>query len=97
MTLRMALAARRFALASREVHVLADHSLVGQDANHRIVALDRVDGLITDSGSLPADRLAFASVGTGIIIADEETGNEERPAFRPAGRSLHPRRPEAIA
>jgi DeoR/GlpR family transcriptional regulator of sugar metabolism len=94
---RMALAARRFALASREVHVLADHSLVGQDANHRIVALDRVDGLITDSGSLPADRLAFDSAGTGIIIAFEETVNVERPAFRPAGRSLHPRRPEAIA
>ena len=94
---RMALAARRFADASREVHVMADHSLVGQDANHRIVALDRVDELITDSGSLPADRLAFASAGTQITIADEETGNEERPAFRPAGPLHDPRRPEAIA
>jgi len=94
---RMALAARRFADASREVHVMADHSLVGQDANHRIVPLDRVDELITDSGSLPADRLAFASAGTQITLADEETGNEERPAFRPAG-PLHERgRPEAIA
>jgi DeoR/GlpR family transcriptional regulator of sugar metabolism len=94
---RMALAARRFVDASREVHVMADHSLVGQDANHRIVALDRVDELITDSGSLPADRLAFASAGTGITIADEETGNEERPAHRPLG-PLHAKgRPEAIA
>jgi DeoR/GlpR family transcriptional regulator of sugar metabolism/ABC-type sugar transport system substrate-binding protein len=94
---RMALAARRFADASREVHVMADHSLVGQDANHRIVALDRIDELITDSGSLPADRLAFASAGTQITIADEETGTEERPAFRPAGPLQDPRRPEAIA
>ena len=94
---RMALAARRFADASREVHVMADHSLVGQDANHRIVPLDRVDELITDSGSLPADRLAFASAGTGITIADEETGNEERPAVRSAGTLHRPGRPEAIA
>jgi len=94
---RMALAARRFVHASRAVHVMADHSLVGQDANHRIVALDRVDELITDSGSLPADRLAFASAGTGIAIADEETGNAERPAFRPAGRLHAMRGPEAIA
>ena len=94
---RMALAARRFVDASREVHVMADHSLVGQDANHRIVALDRVDELITDSGSLPADRLAFASAGTGITIADEETANEERPGLRPAGPLHHSGRPEAIA
>ena len=38
---RLALAARRFVDASREVHVLADHSLVGIDANHRIVAARR--------------------------------------------------------
>lgn len=94
---RMALAARRFVDASREVHVMADHSLVGQDANHRIVALDRVDELITDSGSLPADRLAFASAGTGITIADEETGNEERPTLRPGGPLYEPNRPETIA
>jgi DeoR/GlpR family transcriptional regulator of sugar metabolism len=94
---RMALAARRFVHASRAVYVMADHSLVGQDANHRIVSLDRVDELITDSGSLPADRLAFASAGTGIAIADEETGNGERPAFRPAGRLHAMRGPEAIA
>lgn len=94
---RMALAARRFIDASREVHVMADHSLVGQDANHRIVALDRVDELITDSGSLPADRLAFASAGTQITIADEETGNEERPSFRPAGPLQTKERPEAVA
>ena len=94
---RMALAARRFVDASREVHVMADHSLVGQDANHRIVALDRVDELITDSGSLPADRLAFASAGTQITIADEETANEERPGLRPAGPLHNSGRPEAIA
>jgi len=91
---RMALAARRFVHASRHVTILADHSLVGQDANHRIVTLDRVDELITDSGSLPADRLAFASAGTGITLADEEsTAKEERPSLRPDGPLPHSIRP----
>ncbi len=94
---RMALAARRFVDASREVYVLADHSLVGQDANHRIVPLDRVDELITDSGSLPADRLAFASAGTRITLADEETAKRGAAGLRPAGPLRNPRRPEAIA
>jgi DeoR/GlpR family transcriptional regulator of sugar metabolism len=79
---RLALVARRFAEASREVYVLADHSLVGHDASHRVVAPDRVDEIVTDSGSLPADRLAFTSAGTRITLADEE---EERPAPRRAG------------
>src|SRR3546814_19123986 len=39
---RLALAARRFIDASREVTVLADHSLVGIDANHRIAPLRAV-------------------------------------------------------
>ncbi len=95
---RMALAARRFAEASREVHVLADHSLVGQDANHRIVPPDRVDELVTDSGSLPADRLAFASAGTGVTLADEETSaREERPSLRPDGPLPGSPRPAATA
>ena len=89
---RMALAARRLADASREVHVLADHSLIGRDANHRIIGLEKVDTLMTDSGSLPADRFAFASAGIAVTLADEETAtpdemtlSEERPRFRPGG------------
>jgi DeoR/GlpR family transcriptional regulator of sugar metabolism len=70
---RRALAAQRFINASRETIVLADHSLVGLEANHRIAPIDAVDEIITDSGSLPADRLAFASAGTRVTLADEET------------------------
>ena len=95
---RMALAARRFVHASREVHVLADHSLVGQQANHRIVPLDQVDGIITDSGSLPVDRLAFASAGAVVTLADEEASlKEERPSDRPVGPLNESRRPGAMA
>ena len=70
---RLALAARRFADASREVVVMADHSLIGIEASHRILTPGSIDDLITDSGSLPADRLAFASVGIRVALADEES------------------------
>jgi DeoR/GlpR family transcriptional regulator of sugar metabolism len=70
---RLALAARRFADASREVVAMADHSLIGIEASHRIVAPGAIDDLITDSGSLPADRLAFASAGIRVTLADEES------------------------
>jgi DeoR/GlpR family transcriptional regulator of sugar metabolism len=76
---RRALAARRFINASRQVFVLADHSLVGLDATHRIAAADSADELITDSGSLPADRLAFLSVGVRATLADADTAPEDPP------------------
>ena len=74
---RMALAARRFVEASRETFVLADHSLVGVEANHRIVPPCALTELITDSGSLPADRLAFAETGLRVILADQDDEPED--------------------
>ncbi|MDR3473469.1 MAG: DeoR family transcriptional regulator [Devosia sp.] len=67
---RLALAARRFVGASREVFVLADHSLVGVEANHRISPSGQLTELITDSGSLPADRMACASAGMRVTLAN---------------------------
>lgn len=94
---RMALAARRFIHASREVHVLADHSLVGQEANHRIAPLDQIDEVITDNGSLPGDRLAFASAGTSVSLADDEPGaKDERPTYRPIGPLAERKRPSVM-
>jgi DeoR/GlpR family transcriptional regulator of sugar metabolism len=92
---RLALAARRFVGAVRRVVVLADHSVVGHEANHRIVPLDAVDEIVTDSGSLPADRLAFASAGVRMVLADEETEASEAPLdSRPQRRaSLETGRP----
>jgi len=80
---RLALAARRFADASREVVAMADHSLIGIEASHRIVAPGAIDDLITDSGSLPADRLAFASAGIRVTLADEDVGGNSRSRGRP--------------
>ena len=79
---RLALAARRFVEASREVFVLADHSLVGVEANHRIVPPRALTELITDSGSLPADRLACAEAGLRVILADQEGDPEDSFAAR---------------
>jgi DeoR/GlpR family transcriptional regulator of sugar metabolism len=69
---RLALASRRFTDASRETFILADHSIVGVDANIRIVPLRSITEVITDSGSLPADRLALSASGTAVTVADEE-------------------------
>lgn len=76
---RLALAARRFAEAARETVILADHAVVGTDANHRILPIRGVTEVITDPGSLPADRLALAAAGARVSIA----GADEAPAFPP--------------
>jgi len=85
---RIALAAWRFIEASRQVYVLADHSLVELDANHRIAPLAAVGELITDSGSLPTDRHAFASAGVRVAIADEELLESETPPPRHVGLAV---------
>ena len=85
---RLALAARRIVAASREVFVLADHSLLGLEANHRIVPAGQVHELITDSGSLPADRMACASAGVRVTLVDLEPGpGDEALNARPPGRA----------
>lgn len=69
---RIALATRRCIDAAREVVVLADHTALGVDATVRIAPLDRVDLLVTDAGTLPADRLSLAAVGTRVVVADDD-------------------------
>jgi DeoR/GlpR family transcriptional regulator of sugar metabolism len=81
---RMALAARRFAEAARETIVLADHSIVGLDANNRIVPLRSIAEVITESGSLPVDRLALAAAGAVVTLADESLADRDQPSSEPA-------------
>ena len=86
---RQALAARRFINASREVVVLADHSLVGIEANHRIAPAGQLTELITDSGSLPADRMACASAGMRVTLADlEHPVRRELPGAQPPNETV---------
>lgn len=82
---RLSLAARRFMDAARETIVLADHSLVGTDANHRVAPIRAVSEIVTDPGSLPADRLALAAAGTRVSIAGDD--QEDNRAFPPRGRA----------
>ena len=68
---RLALAVGRFADASRsggDGRSFADRHR--SQPPHRLPRRDR-DDLITDSGFLPADRLAFASAGIRVTLADE--------------------------
>ncbi len=69
---RLALASRRFVAASHQAIVLADHSLIGVDANNRIVPPGTIDEIITDSSSLPADRLALAAAGSVVTVAEND-------------------------
>lgn len=94
---RLALAGRRCAEAAREVVVMADHSLIGQDASHRIVPPDGVDDIITDSGSLPSHRFALASTGARVTLADEETRESSGQASgTPARSSSEPGRSDNL-
>jgi len=70
---RMALAAHRFCSASRNVFVMADHSIFGAPANHRISPLSEITEIITDRGTLSSDRLALIEAGLKITLADSET------------------------
>ena len=68
---RLALVGHRFVEAARRTIALADHTLVGADANHRIARIERIDEVITDDGTLPRDRQALRGVGVEVLIAGE--------------------------
>ncbi len=82
---RLALASQRLALSARRVIVVADHSLVGLDATHRICSPKAVTQIITDVGTLPKDRLAFSDAGVLLNIADYSEAR--RTTAAPASRS----------
>ena len=68
---RLALAGSRFVNAARRTVVLADHTQIGDDANHRITRIDDVHEVITDDGAVPADRQSLRSAGVDVIVAAE--------------------------
>ena len=80
---RLALAGTRFMRAAKTVIAMADHTLLGTDANHRIGRIEAVDEVITDDGSLPAERLALRSVGVEVLVASDEEDSDE-PSVGPA-------------
>ncbi|MEO1678699.1 MAG: substrate-binding domain-containing protein [Pseudomonadota bacterium] len=87
---RLALAGSRFVEAARQTIVLADHTQIGTDANHRIARIDDVHAVITDDGAVPADRQSLRSAGVDVLVAadDGDTPQSQRAdaATRRAGK-----------
>lgn len=70
---RLALAGSRFVEAARRIVVLADHTLIGADANHRIARAEDIHEVITDSGALPRDRQSLRAAGILVRVAGDDS------------------------
>jgi len=60
---------RQMMASARQTIVLADHTVIGQDANVRICDLNRISALITDAGIQAEHRLGFSRMGIDVIVA----------------------------
>jgi DeoR/GlpR family transcriptional regulator of sugar metabolism len=74
---RLALAASRLGGAARRVVALADHTLVGAEANHRICRIEDVHLVITDDGTMAADRQSLRAAGIEVLVAGEDNDQTE--------------------
>ena len=81
---RLALAGSRLVEAARRTIVLADHTVIGTDANHRIARADDVQEIITDDGALPSDRQSLRSAGILVRVAGDDS-DEQRDAIESQG------------
>ncbi|MEM8849163.1 MAG: substrate-binding domain-containing protein [Pseudomonadota bacterium] len=84
---RLALANSRLVEAARRTIVLADHTSIGVDANHRIARPGGIQEVITDDGTLPTDRQKLRDVGIDVLIAGETTDETPTAARPKAARS----------
>lgn len=75
---RLALAGSRLAEAARRTIVLADHTIMGTDANHRIARAEDVQEVITDDGALPTARQSLRSVGILVRVAGDDGDEHTR-------------------
>ena len=73
---RLALAGSRLVEAARRTIVLADHTVIGTDANHRIARADDVQEIITDYGALPSDRQSLRSAGLLVRVAGDDSDEQ---------------------
>src|SRR5207244_6634317 len=60
---------RAFATAAQQVVVLADHTKIGQETMCQTVPVARVQILITDGGSDPAEIAAIREAGVDVRVA----------------------------
>ncbi|MEM0948903.1 MAG: substrate-binding domain-containing protein [Pseudomonadota bacterium] len=76
---RLALVGSRFVEASRQSVVLADHTQIGSDANHRVARIDDISQVITDDGAIPADRQSLRAAGVDVLVATQDGEAEDPP------------------
>ena len=62
--------------AAREIIVLADHTVLQNESNYRVTALENVDTVITDAGILAAQSLELAQLGIKVVVAGRVTNQE---------------------
>jgi len=80
----MALANRCLAGAAEEVIVLADHSIVGAPAPHRIAGIEAAHVVIVDDALAPECRYALHERGARLIVVDEPDPLGDSPQNRRA-------------
>lgn len=68
-----------FSQFSRKTIVLADHSIMREDANFRALPLRQIDDIVTDFG-VPAKQLIdYSAQGVGMIIAGDVYRPDDKP------------------
>jgi DeoR/GlpR family transcriptional regulator of sugar metabolism/ABC-type sugar transport system substrate-binding protein len=58
--------------AAREVFLLADHTTIGGESLVKVVPVEKIQRLITDSGISSHDRLAITQRGIEVTLAEDE-------------------------
>ena len=69
---RLALVGSRLVEAARRTIALADHTVIGIDANHRLARPEDIQEIITDDNALPSDRQALRSAGIHVRVAGDD-------------------------
>lgn len=62
---------RQMIASARQTIVLADHTVIGQDAHIKVCDLSRVSSIITDAGTEAEHRLKFSRMGIDVIVAGQ--------------------------
>ena len=62
--------------AAREIIVLADHTVLQNESNYRVTALENVDTVITDAGIRAAQSLELSQLGIKVVVAGRVTNQE---------------------
>lgn len=67
---------REMISASREIIVLADHTVLQSESNYRVTSLENVDTLITDAGIRASQSLELSQLGIKVVVAGRVTNQE---------------------